>query len=98
MEPKITDDLQKILCGLCGIEFAIPNKLDEAKRGNGSHFYCPNGHEMYYKGSMQFKLAEMTKERDHWMAEAQRLLGELDNMRNKTGDGKGFLAKLHLKP
>ena len=38
----------QVQCAECGVEFAIPAALSQAKRLPGSYFFCPNGHPIRY--------------------------------------------------
>jgi len=40
----VTESLEPISCGECGIWFAFPESIVERRRRDGRTFYCPNGH------------------------------------------------------
>jgi hypothetical protein len=35
-------------CAACGVVFAMPADLEEARRRDRGAFYCPNGHNLHY--------------------------------------------------
>lgn len=45
-------------CGVagCGIAFAIPTAMEQARRRDGNNFYCPNGHVIHYGNSENERL------------------------------------------
>lgn len=45
----ITEDTHvTLVCGKCGIEFAVPNHWQEKRLESGESFWCPNGHERVF--------------------------------------------------
>lgn len=73
-------------CCLCGTEFALEKRLAQLRRNDGLDFYCPNGHAQYYTNGLAAQLGEARAESDRWRAEAQRLLEEVDRLREAKID------------
>lgn len=44
---NITTTLIEVPC-TCGVWFAIPQRMIDARREDGGTFYCPNGHKLSY--------------------------------------------------
>lgn len=50
-------------CGVCGVDFCLPDALYNTRRSDGHYFYCPNGHRLSYRPSVQEKrIAELERE------------------------------------
>lgn len=79
-----TESLVESRCCSCGILFAMPEPLQKIRVQDGAVFYCPNGHAQGYTNTPAHHLAEMTKERDMWKAEAERLLEECDKLHSQS--------------
>jgi len=63
--------LEPLVCGQCGIEFAVPGHWLEEKRANKGEFKCPNGHLRQFVGETDAeKIARLAGERD--LARAER--------------------------
>lgn len=45
-------------CGNCGVEFAMPERLNQDRIDHGTTFYCPNGHPRGYVETTEQKLAK----------------------------------------
>lgn len=41
--------LETVVCGKCGITFAMPAKFRSDRLQDGQAFYCPNGHGRVYR-------------------------------------------------
>jgi uncharacterized Zn-finger protein len=48
--------LEVHLCGKCGVEFAMPQSMRDARRKDGETFYCPNGHPRVFRETTEQKL------------------------------------------
>lgn len=59
--------LESITCGECGVIFAMPEKMLDARRTDGQRFWCPNGHCRVF---------------NHGKTEAEVLAGRLKDARN----------------
>lgn len=69
-----THHLETITCGKCGIEFAVPDHLDDH-----ATFWCPNGHARGFVGETEAqRLAKEleTQKRATEFQREQRLLAE----------------------
>lgn len=76
-----TRRLTVLSCGDCHIPFAIPENLYNNVYGDGSYFYCPNGHRIHYhetdnerlKNELARTKTSLLRERDaHAFTERQR--------------------------
>jgi hypothetical protein len=54
--------LTEIVCGQCGIKFAVPEDWRAAKQETGDGWYCPNGHCRAYTESDAAKYRRLLKE------------------------------------
>jgi hypothetical protein len=54
--PTTTTRLELIVCGECGISFAVPPRWREERQDDGKTWYCPNGHPRVYRETTEQKL------------------------------------------
>lgn len=54
--------LTEIVCGQCGIQFAVPENWRAEKQETGDGWYCPNGHCRAYKESDAAKYRRLLNE------------------------------------
>jgi NMD protein affecting ribosome stability and mRNA decay len=54
--------LTEIVCGQCGIKFAVPEDWRAAKQETGDGWYCPNGHCRAYTESDAAKYRRLLQE------------------------------------
>lgn len=40
-------------CANCGIEFCLPQAVEDKRREDHKTFYCPNGHSNYYPAATE---------------------------------------------
>lgn len=72
-----TTTLTTMVCGKCGITFAMPDELREAcLRDHSKSWYCPNGHSRVFVGQTT---AEKAQERAN--ALARQLASREDDLR-----------------
>jgi hypothetical protein len=79
-------------CGVCGVDFCLPDALYNTRRNDGHYFYCPNGHRLSYRPSAQEKRIEelqrelaglegdyrqATERADELLAQREELVGAL---------------------
>jgi hypothetical protein len=57
-----TVTLEKIVCGSCGITFAMPETMLVARRKEAGSFYCPNGHRWGWKETEADRLRKQLEE------------------------------------
>jgi hypothetical protein len=43
------EDLETVICAQCAFAFAVDGTVKAAWLARGIHFWCPNGHENYFK-------------------------------------------------
>lgn len=48
--------LETHTCGACGVTFAMPERLVEARQSDGKAFYCPNGHARVFTDTKEAQL------------------------------------------
>lgn len=53
-----TTTLSTVTCGVCSIQFAIPEYLHTKRKADGDWFWCPNGHEIQFCQSENARLEE----------------------------------------
>lgn len=51
-----TTVFQDIDCYLCGVPFALTERLYSQRLDDGANFYCPNGHQQHFTESTRDKL------------------------------------------
>jgi hypothetical protein len=94
-----THQLETETCCKCGVEYAMPQSLQRARREDHQMFYCPNGHPQYfigetdadkykrlYEAEQRAVLAakhQVRVENDARLAAEQKLAAE----RRRTGNG-----------
>lgn len=87
-----------ITCVNCGLTFAWPEKLEEARRRDGQRFYCPNGYSMSWSKTEADRLREQ-------LEEANRVIGievrhkdlareEKHEMKRQLAAARGQITKL----
>lgn len=79
---NVTRELEVMECAHCFVCFAAPKRLIDAKRKNGSDFFCPNGHSLSYHDNEN---AQLRRERDRLkqkLAEKDDELRAVINQRN----------------
>lgn len=75
-----TSVLTQMKCGECGIDYAMPEFLYQARLVDHHSFYCPNGHNRHYPAGktevekLREQLADVQAARDH--ADQQRRAAE----------------------
>lgn len=89
-----TGTLETMICGECGIPFAMPEELlDWARKTPSVTWYCPNGHSRHFPGrTMEQKLRD-AKERE----QATRELLEHEQRSNAATRGHLTRKKKQLE-
>lgn len=54
--------LTEMVCGQCGIKFAVPENWRAEKQETGNSWYCPNGHCRAYSESDAAKYCRLLQE------------------------------------
>jgi hypothetical protein len=57
-EIAFTDTLEVHTCCVCGVRFAVPERIIQNRRQHAGNFYCPNGHCIGWNKSEADKLRE----------------------------------------
>lgn len=88
-------------CCSCGVVFAMPDSLKEARLRDGGRFFCPSGHGMSYTDNLEARnkaLAEQLegekRRREAALRETERLQGRLEVSQRQTAAQKGQVTKL----
>jgi hypothetical protein len=56
--------LESMVCGECGVTFAVPATLRAERISDGRTFYCPNGHPRVFRETTETRLRrELDRER-----------------------------------
>ena len=55
-------DLVQMICGECGIVFAVPDYFQQERLKTGKGWYCPNGHGRVYKESETDRLRKLLEQ------------------------------------
>jgi hypothetical protein len=99
---KIEVDMESVTCNQCGIIFTIPSEHKKQLLENGSTFYCPNGHSLYYPNSLNEKYNKLKVEFEKLKIEKDVTFKTLTEERaetlklKKSIDGyKGMIGKLN---
>lgn len=48
--------LETLVCGECGVTWAMPAPLRSARLSDGKSFFCPNGHERVFRDTEEARL------------------------------------------
>lgn len=65
----MANELTRMSCGECGIEFAMPEHFRAERQRNGGGWSCPNGHQRVYR---ETDAEKMRRERDRAIQDAAR--------------------------
>lgn len=92
-----TVSLEATTCAACGVVFAFPHSLMEARRDNGGTMYCPNGHPLSYNSRMkelerklEQKEAELRAEKCKLIStriEKEDAIAKLERHKKRTRNG-----------
>ena len=80
-------------CSSCGIIFAVPTQFIEMRRTDGVTFFCPNGHHLSWKTSVDAQKAAQQKELTEAKAVSTKLTAELKKMREDKAAADAFAAQ-----
>ena len=67
-----TVTLYALQCASCSVTFAIPQKMEEARRQDHQSFSCPNGHSNHYPAKSQAEIYKAKMETEQREAAALR--------------------------
>ena len=88
------NELTTCCCPVCGILYAIPERLRERAEQLGGHkrmWYCPNGHQVGYEGESE---AEMLRRRlEAARASAGRQAARADQLESRLIAQKGAATR-----
>jgi hypothetical protein len=105
-----TGVLVDMVCGGCGVPFAMPQELDdECHRNHTRDWYCPNGHARHYIGETeaqkQTRLRKQAEDRlaaeraraDGAEASLRATKGHVTRLRKRVIEGECPLCGQHLR-
>ena len=88
-------------CCVCGVVFAIPDRLREQRTYDGQSFFCPNGHSMVFKNSekqclqRELKAAQDRADREaYWKEHARQRAAALERSRNAV---RGVVTRMRKR-
>ena len=88
-------------CCMCGVVFAIPDRLRQERQYDGGSFFCPNGHSMVFKDGVKellerkLKMAQDHAEREAlWAENARRRADALERSRNAV---RGVVTRMRKR-
>lgn len=89
-------NLTTIVCGECGVMFAMPEGLDRKAQADHSRpFWCPNGHRLTYVGKTTAqRLLEEVDRVNYLRQSAACLTAERDRAKASLRAQKGATTKL----
>lgn len=94
---EITETLESMHCGKCGIVFAVPVPWLRARRESGEVFHCPNGDSRAFVKSEAEKLREdlqrVEAERDRQRERADRNFKSFEQANRRAASLKGALTR-----
>lgn len=96
----ITVSLTALDCPSCAVIFAVPDRLQKERQGDGQSFYCPNGHSMSYSGTIHKLEKDLAAaKRDvEWFRTAERAAREeRDATERRLAAQKGQVTKLRKR-
>lgn len=81
---SFTLTMTTMVCGECGIPFAVPQNYYNKLRETHETWHCPNGHERHYSGENEKeKLQRMLKEKENELMRKTTQNIQLDNQLTK---------------
>lgn len=89
--------MAEITCVRCGIKFSVPDDWDAKRRCEGSTFYCPNGHSLYFPQTQVSREEQLQQEVESLRREVDRYRGLAKYHRDQFNGLKGYVKRLELK-
>lgn len=94
-------DLWVTDCPICGVIFAMPKRLEQARRQDKGSFYCPNGHSMSFtqteaervRREMQAAIERAQQATAEWRDDYSRVWQEREAEKRSHAATKGKLTK-----
>lgn len=101
-------EVVRLICGKCGIEFAVPGQFDEERRANGGGWYCPNGHAWQYRepdvvklrrerDRLKQRLAQRDDTIEYLERSASAYRGQVTRLKKRAGTGTCPCCKRHFE-
>lgn len=86
--------LTTMICGECGISFAIPETYRKARQENGGSWYCPNGHSRIYRES---DVDRLTRERDAARVSREAARDQAAAAERRAAAARGQVTKIRKR-
>jgi len=83
--------LAEMVCGECGILFAMPRFYLQARRGDHKNWHCPNGHERYYPDQSEEEKLKTENEKLRTRLDWKK--NEIEGLTNQLRSTKGVVTK-----
>lgn len=97
--------LEVRVCPTCGVTYALPARLTESHKEQGSMWYCPNGHRVGFVKSaadeareeaskLRKKLEDEKANAEWWRKRSAKAEEETEHERSRANGYKGALTKV----
>jgi hypothetical protein len=94
-----TTTLVAVSCCNCGVEYAIPDSLNNGALGqrgpNGRSIYCPNGHSWHYVGETEAEKERRLRKQEQDRSAALR--ADLDRAEASLRTTRGVVTKMRKR-
>lgn len=96
----VTEDLQHIRCGGCGLNYAVPDGWLSQKKEDHTGFFCPNGCRRIYKKDpdevvkLERKVAQLTAQADQLNASLRSARICAEHAERRVSAQKGQVTKI----
>lgn len=90
-EINVYTTLERVVCGQCGLQWAVDSRWLKERRDDGLTFYCPNGHQRVYRETEEARLKKRLEYAERYQSETQ---AELSAERKSHSTTKGKVTKL----
>lgn len=88
-------------CCTCGVVFALPDGVEEARREDGKSFFCLNGHEQVFRPSENTKLKKrittLKQQLEHTGAVMQSHVSDNKLLKLRLAATQGVVTKMRKK-
>lgn len=86
-------ELYRMQCGVCGIEYAIPEKMAQHAQNEGGFHHCPNGHSWGWPKDGS-RVEKLRRERDRLQQRQAYLEERAETAERSAAAFKGQITKL----
>jgi len=81
-------------CPTCGVLYGIPKTMDNNRRENGEHWYCPNGHSIVYSEPNSSKLEHAESQLKYEKESHDYYLKKSNKLEKSIIGYKGVIGKM----